>query len=107
MPAVSRHLTWLLVSTQLGKRRLQPLPSGGARPPELGADTLRANLLALAAPDMEGRRTATPGGRRARAFVEQRFGAIGLEPLDDHGERPFAFEHRASRPCIDATARFA
>jgi Peptidase family M28 len=89
-------IAWLVLETQLEKSGLQPLPIGKARPPELSAETLRADLFALAAPEMEGRRATTPGGRRARAFIEQRFAALGLSPLDERGfARPFSFEHRS------------
>jgi len=71
---------------------------GAPRTPELATSQLRADLEALAAPEMEGRRTGTPGGLRARLYVQARFGSIGLAPLDASGYvRPFAFEHRSIR----------
>ena len=79
-------------------RTRDPLPRGAARPAELDPAALHADLVALADPGLEGRRTATPGGRKARDLVAQRFAELGLIPLPG-GElaRPFSFRHRSLR----------
>ncbi|GAC1420979.1 MAG: hypothetical protein NVS1B13_18700 [Flavisolibacter sp.] len=41
---------------------------------------LRANLFLLASAEMEGRETATPGQRKAAAFIESYFSQLGLMP---------------------------
>lgn len=47
----------------------------------IDGDQLLKDLHALAAPDMEGRRTGTPGSRRAQAFIAERFRRLGLGPV--------------------------
>jgi hypothetical protein len=62
--------------------------------PAFTADELMSHVMTLAAPDMEGRATGTPGNARARAFILEQFGAAGLEPLGPTFEMPFTFERR-------------
>ncbi len=92
-------LGYLGLATVVEKgRTAAPLPRGTARPAELDAAALQADLAALAAPAMEGRKVASPGGLRARALVEQRFTELGLAPLPGGGlARPFSFRHRSVR----------
>jgi hypothetical protein len=52
---------------------------------------LLEDVRRLAADDMEGRRTDTPGGARARAYVVQRFRASGIQPFGSGYEMPFAY----------------
>jgi hypothetical protein len=47
-------------------------------------ERVRADLLALAAPEMEGRRSGE-GMERARAFLRERFRALGLKPAGMDG----------------------
>ncbi len=87
-------LAWGAGTTFIERRRLRaPLPQGAPAARELGAATLKADLFALASPDMEGRAVGTPGGRKARAYVARRFAEIGLEPLGGGFVRPFRFVH--------------
>ncbi|HUE85035.1 MAG TPA: M28 family peptidase [Vicinamibacterales bacterium] len=62
--------------------------------PVFTAQELMAHVTTLAAPDMEGRATGTPGNAKARAFVVEQFRAAGLEPLGMTFEMPFTFERR-------------
>jgi hypothetical protein len=62
--------------------------------PAFTADELMSHVTTLAAPNMEGRATGTPGNARARAFVLEQFRAAGLEPLGTTFEMPFTFERR-------------
>lgn len=41
---------------------------------------LKKHLFILAGPEMEGRETATPGQKKAAAYIESQFKAIGLQP---------------------------
>lgn len=52
---------------------------------------LLADLKALSDPAMEGRKVGTPGGARARAYLLQRYRAIGLEPVGSSFEQAFTF----------------
>ena len=56
---------------------------------------LLADISALAADSMEGRRIGTPGGARARAFLVRAMSRAGLTPLADSFPRAFAIRTRA------------
>jgi Zn-dependent M28 family amino/carboxypeptidase len=58
------------------------------------AAKLVADVEALSAPAMEGRRTGTPGNHRARAFILGRFRDLGLKPFGAGYEQPFSFAQR-------------
>ena len=53
--------------------------------------TLLQDVRALSDPAMQGRGTGSPGGRRARAYVERQMAAIGLVPLETSLVEPFRF----------------
>jgi Zn-dependent M28 family amino/carboxypeptidase len=71
----------------------RPMPTGAA-PRYVDRDRLMADVTLLASPQMEGRRTGSPGGLKAREWIVAQFRAIGLEPV---GQReylqPFTFTH--------------
>ena len=46
---------------------------------------LRASVEALTAPDMNGRRSGTPGGERAAAYLATTLADAGLRPGGDNG----------------------
>lgn len=49
--------------------------------PSIDSAQLIADVAALADDSMQGRQVGTPGGARARAYVQRRFAAIGLDTL--------------------------
>jgi hypothetical protein len=57
--------------------------------PALDSARLLADLSALAADSMEGRRFGTPGGARARAFLLRAITRIGLAPMRNGFSMPF------------------
>jgi hypothetical protein len=57
---------------------------GDALAAALELEKVRADLVALASPEMEGRRSGA-GIARARAFLVERFRALGLEPAGADG----------------------
>src|SRR5262245_11548702 len=59
-------------------------------------DQLLADLKALSADDMEGRLVGSPGGAKARAYVIERFKAVGLKPFGASFESPFTFAGRGA-----------
>jgi peptidase M28-like protein len=63
--------------------------------PQLDSARLIANISALAADSMEGRRIGTPGGARARAFLLREFTRIGLAPARDSFPAPFVAKSRS------------
>lgn len=46
--------------------------------------SLKETVNALAAPEMQGRGTAQPGGDKAAAYLADRFAKLGLKPLGDN-----------------------
>jgi Tol biopolymer transport system component len=48
-------------------------------------ERVRAEVVRLAAPEMAGRLTGTPGAEAAAAHIAERFAALGLEPAGDGG----------------------
>jgi hypothetical protein len=73
------------------------VPSGSiAR--HVDRDRLVRDLATLADPGLEGRATATPGGLRARAWIEAQLEAIGLRPAGTAGFlQPFRFTRQRAR----------
>jgi Zn-dependent M28 family amino/carboxypeptidase len=70
---------------------------GGAQAaPRTDPARLLADVEALSAPAMEGRRTGTAGNARARAFIADRFRALGLKPLGESFEETFTFDRTAA-----------
>jgi Zn-dependent M28 family amino/carboxypeptidase len=57
------------------------------------AAQLMADVRTLAADDMEGRGVGTPGGARARTYVEGRFIEAGIAPLGASYSHRFTFAH--------------
>src|SRR4051812_3505325 len=55
--------------------------------------TLLKDLRALGDPALQGRRTGTPGGLRARALIAAQMAAAGLAPLAADRIEPFRFVH--------------
>jgi hypothetical protein len=85
----------LLVAALVGASGV--LSAQAPAPPTTSAFTaqeLMSHVTTLAAPDMEGRATGTPGNAKARAFILEQFRAAGLEPLGKTFEMPFVFERR-------------
>jgi aminopeptidase YwaD len=56
-----------------------------APPPRLGLADLQAHVVALTAPEMEGRGSGTPGGDRAARYLVDMLTRAGLRPGGDGG----------------------
>ena len=50
---------------------------------------LKKHLFIIAGADMEGRETATPGQKKAAAYIESQFRALGLQPAVEGGYQMF------------------
>ncbi len=67
-----------------------------AAPRDSATRVLMSRLATLSADSMEGRRTATPGSARARAWLMQQLTAIGAKPLGASYEQPFRLRPRGA-----------
>jgi hypothetical protein len=54
----------------------------------------------LASPDLQGRRTGSPGGLAARRFIRDAFAAIGLSPVGTEYLQPFTFVHSSVKGLV-------
>lgn len=70
---------------ELSKRERTAVPSS------VDSASLLADVRTLADPAMQGRAVNTPGGKKARDYLLQRFRDIGLEPVGAGFEQPFTF----------------
>ena len=93
--APGRHLPFVLTCALLAAgsyaRAVPAAVAQPAAPARVDADRLVQDLQALASPQLEGRRTGSPGNARARAFIVDRFKALQLEPLGGSFEQKFSF----------------
>lgn len=85
----------------------QTPPVGVPRPlPTAGADArtalLMRRLAALSADSMEGRLAGSPGGRRARGWIERELRSIGVTPVAANFEVPFRLPPRAGADTLGA-----
>ncbi len=61
------------------------LTTAAAAPAPPAAADLQAHVLALTAPEMEGRGSGTPGGDRAARYIAAELARLGLQPGGDAG----------------------
>jgi Zn-dependent M28 family amino/carboxypeptidase len=73
---------------------LEPVAVSPSAPVALDSARLLHDLGVLAHDTMEGRATGTPGGARARAFVERSFAERGLRPFGASYLQSFTFTRR-------------
>jgi Zn-dependent M28 family amino/carboxypeptidase len=66
----------------------------GQAPPAIDRLELLRDLQVLSADQMAGREIGRPGGERARAYIVERFQAVGLEPVDGAFVHPFTTPER-------------
>lgn len=64
--------------------------------PTIDAEQLLSDVRVLASPAFEGRRTGSPGIRKARDYLEQRLRATGATPLGETFVQQFSFTRMAS-----------
>jgi len=75
---------------------LLALPACAAGQSGIDATKLLADVRALSADSMEGRRTGTPGSERARRFLDRAFAQAGIEPMAASYRHTFAVASRDS-----------
>jgi hypothetical protein len=92
---VTRVVAALVTAVQFaGAQAARPAARAQAVP-ALDSARLIADISALAADSMEGRRIGTPGGARARAYLLHEFSRIGLAPVRDSFPSHFTAKARA------------
>lgn len=86
---------YLLAARTLELRRVAlPLPAAAAAiAPAVDGARLLDDVRTLASADFGGRRTGSEGSRKAQAFLQQRFAALGLIPFGAAYAAPFSFTH--------------
>jgi hypothetical protein len=80
------------------KRIAEPMPSAKqeAEPmPAAARAALLDDVRTLSSPGFEGRKTGSPGNKKAQALIEQRFAALGLQPFGGSYKLPFSFTHHS------------
>jgi hypothetical protein len=82
--------------------------TGAAVRHHVDRDVLMSDVTLLASSAFAGRRTSSPGGLKARAWLVERFTAIGLEPAGRNGYlEPFSFTHHSVRGLLTPGRSFA
>lgn len=81
---MSKYLLLLLLVCSFAARAQKQKKAKPANPVPFAstvtADDLKKHLYIIAGPEMEGRETATEGQRKAAAYIENHFKALGLAP---------------------------
>jgi Zn-dependent M28 family amino/carboxypeptidase len=72
------RLSFALIAAALSAAACTPDPAQ-----HITAEGILADVEVLSADSMEGRAPATPGEARAVAYIAQRFGQVGLEPVGE------------------------
>ena len=109
---VASVLAWLWVAGHFEGQRIDAQratrPPAGARtePLRIDSDRLMETVATLADPKFEGRRTSTTGNLAARAWLEERYKAIGLQPVSGAYIFPFHFTHVSIKGIIDPERNF-
>jgi Zn-dependent M28 family amino/carboxypeptidase len=68
-----------------------------AAPPRVDGDALMAAVKTLASAEFEGRRTGSPGGLKARTWLQAQFAAIGLRRMGEQYSALFTFERDSTK----------
>lgn len=97
MSVVATGLIWFQVAGRFEASRIdeqrEARPVSQTRPANLRVDSerLMEAVTTLADPKFQGRAAGSPGGIAARAWVLERFKAIGLQPVSGSYVFPFTF----------------
>jgi Zn-dependent M28 family amino/carboxypeptidase len=92
---ISRVIIVLAAAAQIAGAQSARAVTRAPHVPALDSTRLLVDLSVLAADSMEGRRIATAGGARARAYLLHEFSRIGLRPARDSFPSHFSAKSRA------------
>jgi Zn-dependent M28 family amino/carboxypeptidase len=89
---------YIVVASQVELKRLAvPLPAataGVAATARVDSAQLLGDVRTLSSAEFGGRRTGTEGSRKAQAYLQARFQALGLRPFGGAFAEPFSFTHK-------------
>jgi Zn-dependent M28 family amino/carboxypeptidase len=80
-----------------------PLPAASVAStlaPKVDSARLLDDVRILASAEFGGRRTGTDGSRKAQAFLQSRFEALGLKPFGAAYAEPFGFTHSSIKGLV-------
>jgi Zn-dependent M28 family amino/carboxypeptidase len=97
--------TWV-EERRIEEQRAARAPDTSTRRPALDGEAILATIQTLASPEYEGRRTGTPGGIKARAWIASRFKQAGLASIGGRYVFPFSFRHRSIKGLVDPNRAF-
>ena len=97
LTVVAAAVVYYQTATWLERRAIdaqRPAIAGGTGQHYVDRDRLMADVTLLASSEMGGRRTGSPGGLKARAWIASQFRDIGLTPAGTTEYlQPFTFTH--------------
>ena len=95
---------YFVAATRMESARIAaPLPSASAAvAPAASVDSARLldDVRTLASAPYAGRRTGSDGSRKAQAFLQSRFEALGLRPFGAAYATPFSFTHTSIKGLV-------
>jgi Zn-dependent M28 family amino/carboxypeptidase len=93
--AAAAAAAYFAVTSKIEMARIAtPLPAAATAPaPVVDRARLLGDVRILASADFAGRRTGSEGSRKAQAFLQQRYEALGLKPFGSGYAQPFGFDH--------------
>lgn len=85
------------------QRESRPATQARAASLRVDSDRLMEVVTTLSDPKFEGRAAGSPGGIAARAWVLERFKAIGLQPVSGSHVFPFTFTRMTAKGRVDGS----
>src|SRR5689334_19003025 len=104
---VAAVIVWMQVAGYLEARRIdaqrgaRPLASSQPAALRIDSDRLMSTVQTLTEARFEGRRTGSPGGIAARAWIQDRMKSAGLVPVAGANVFPFHFTHLSIKGIVD------
>lgn len=109
---VATSVVWMQIAGRFEARRIDaqrdahspvaPVPAAL----RIDSERLMSTVQLLSDPRFEGRRTGSPGGLAARAWIADRFKRLGLQPVSGRYLFPFHFTHYSVKGIVDPAREF-
>jgi Zn-dependent M28 family amino/carboxypeptidase len=95
---------WFAIASNRELARIAvPLPSAAAAvadAPQVDAPRLLDDVRTLSSLEFAGRKTGSDGSRKAQAFLQARYEALGLKPFGTSYAQPFSFTHTSVKGLV-------